>query len=126
MPATPGGVGVPDIGRVLIDDILYSVKSARTTATTSGLTQIVAAVVGKRIKPLAWTIGPVSAAVTVQLEDTAGTPVVVVGPAYCAANGGIANGTYKETDQIGTSGLAININISGNVNSPVHLWYVEV
>lgn len=126
MPATPGGVGVADIGRVLIDDVLYSVKSARARATASGNTQIVAAVTGKKIRPVAWSVGPVSAAVTVVIQDANGTPVVLAGPFDCAANGGIINGQYKESDQEGTVTTAINVNLSGIANVTCHLWYVEV
>lgn len=126
MPATAGGVGVQDLGRVLIDDVLYTVLSARARATTSGNTQIVAAVTDRRIRPIAWAVGPVSAAVTVIIQDTSGTPVVLAGPFDCAANGGIINGVYKESDQQGAVGNAINVNLSAVANVTVHLWYVEV
>lgn len=126
MGATAGGVGIADIGRVFIDDVLYPVLSARARATAGGNTQIVAAVGGRKIRPVAWSVGPVSTAVTVTIQDTAGTPVVIAGPFDCATNGGIINGTYKESDQEGTVGLAINVNLSGVSNVTVHLWYVVV
>ena len=117
--------GLQEIGRVLIDDTIFVIKSARVKATASGDTQIIAAVAGKQIALLAWTIGPVSAAVVVTIRDADGTPVVMAGPFECAANGGIANSDYKKSDQLGTSNTAINVNLSTTANVPVHLWFVE-
>jgi len=125
MGFTSGGTGVGDIGRVLIDDVLLTVKSARVKATASGNTQIIAAVSSKQIAILAWAIGPVSTAVVVIIQDADGTPVVLAGPFECATNGGTNNSDYKESDQLGTSNTAINVNISTNANVAVHLWYVE-
>lgn len=121
-----GGVGVADIGRVLIDNVLYSVKSARVRATASGNTQLVAAVSGSKIRPVAYTVGPASAAVVVTIQDAAGTPVVMCGPFDLAANGGIVNSVYKDTDQEGTVSTAVNVNLSTTANVTVQLWYVEV
>ena len=121
-----GGVGVIDISRVLIDDVLYPVKSARVRATASGNTQILAAVSGKRIKILSYNVGPVSAAVTVTFQDAAGTPVVMAGPFDCAANGGTNEGVLKENDELGTSNTATNVNLSGTANVTARIHYVEV
>lgn len=116
----------PELSRVYIDGSTYTVKSARVRATASGNTQLVAAVTGSKIRPIAWTIGPVSAAVTVTIQDAAGTPVVIAGPFDCAANGGIVNAVYKESDQEGTVSTAINVNLSGVANVTVHFWFVEI
>jgi hypothetical protein len=86
----------------------------------------VAAVVGKKIRPLAWTVGPVSIAVTVTIQDADGTPVVLAGPFDCATNGGIVNSFYKESDLEATVSTAVNVNLSGIANVTVMLWYVEV
>ena len=118
--------GLVDLGRVLIDGTLYTVRSARVRATAAGNTQIVAAVADRSIRPIAWAIGPVSAATEVTLQDTAGTPVILVGPFPYAENGGDRNSVYKESDQQGTSGLAVNVNLSVASNVTVHVWYVEV
>ena len=126
MPFYGGGQGIADLGQVIIDSVLYTVKSARVRATASGNTQILAAVAAKQIKPIAYSVGPVSAAVTVTVQDAAGTPIIMLGPFDCAANGGIVDGTPKENDQIGTSNTAINVNLSGTANVTVHLRYVEV
>ena len=120
-----GGGGVADIGRVMIDDVLYNIKSARVKAVASGNTQVIAAVASKQIAIVAWAIGPVSAAVVVTIQDADGSPVVMAGPFECAANGGTNNPDYKESDQLGTSNTAINVNLSTNTNVPVHLWFVE-
>ena len=120
------GTGVIDVGRVLIDAVLYTVKSARVRATTSGNTQLVAAVSGISIRPLSYTVGPASAAGVVTIQDAAGTPVVLVGPFDLAANGGIVNSVFKQSDQQGTSGEAINVNLSVSLNVTIQLWYCEV
>ena len=115
----------PNLSDVYIDGKSYPVKSARVRATASGNTQLVAAVVGSKIRPIAWTVGPVSAAVVVTIQDAAGTPVVLAGPFDCAANGGIVNGTYKDSDQEGTVSVAVNVNLSATANVTVHFWFVE-
>ena len=120
-----GGVGVADLGRVLADDVLYTVKSARVNATASGNTQLIAAVAGKKIVLLTWNVGPASAAGTVTIQDAAGTPVVLAGPFYVAANGGTNNPVEKESDQEGTVSLAVNVNLSAIFNCPVSVTYVE-
>ena len=116
----------PELSRVYIDGSIYTVKSARVTAASSGNTQLVPVVVGSKIRPIALRVGPVSAAVTVTIQDAAGTPVILAGPFYCAANGGIVDGVYKDSDQEGTVSVAVNINLSATANVPVHFWYVEV
>ena len=121
-----GGVGVADISRVLIDDVLYSIKSARVRATASGNTQLIAAVVGSKIRLVSYAVGPASAAVVVTIQDAAGTPVVLAGPWDVATNGGIVDSEYKESDQEGTAGLAVNVNLSLAANVTVHVRYVEV
>lgn len=121
-----GGVGVIDASQVILDGVLYSVKSARVNATASGNTQIIAAVAAKKIVLLAWNVGPASAAVTVTIQDANGTPVVLAGPFACAANGGTNNSDYKEYDTEATSATAINVNLSGAITGcPVTVWYVE-
>ena len=115
-----------DLGRVVIDQVVYVVKTSRTRATASGNTQAIAAVTGSKIRLIAYTIGPTSAAVVVTIQDGAGTPVVMAGPFDCAANGGIANSVYKESDQEGTVSQSVNINLSASANVTVALWYVEV
>ena len=126
MGSSGGLAGVADVGRVVIDGVLYSVKTARVRATASGNTQLIAAVTGSKIRIIAYAVGPVSAAVVVTIQDAAGTPVVMVGPHDCAANGGIVNAVYKDTDQEGTVGTAVNVNLSGAANVTVQVSYVEV
>ena len=117
---------IVDLGRVVIDSLVYTVKTARLRATASGNTQLIAAVVGSKIRIIAYAVGPVSAAVVVTIQDAAGTPVVMVGPHDCATNGGIVNAVYKETDQEGTVSTAINVNLSLAANVTVAVSYVEV
>ena len=126
MPFAAGGLGIADISQVIIDNVLYTVKSARVRATASGNTQILGAVSGKQIKILSYNVGPVSAAVTVTFQDAAGTPVVMAGPFDCAANGGTNEGVLKENDELGTSNTATNVNLSAASNVTARIHYVEV
>lgn len=120
-----GGVGVADLSRVLLDGVLYTIKSARVRATASGNTQLIAGVTGKKIVLLSWNVGPGSAAVVVTIQDAAGTPVVLAGPFDCATTGGTNNSVEKESDQEGTVDLAVNVNLSLAVNVTVSVTYVE-
>lgn len=121
----PAGVGVSELGRVLIDGVLYTVKSARVRATASGNTQLIPAVGSYAIRLISYAVGPVSVAVTVTVQDAATTPVVMAGPWDCATNGGIVDSVYKESDQEGTVGQAVNVNLSGIANVTVHVRYIE-
>ena len=126
MGSSGGLTGVADVGRVVIDGVLYSVKTARVRATASGNTQLIAAVTGSKIRIIAYAVGPASAAVVVTIQDAAGTPVVMAGPWDVAANGGIVNAVYKETDQEGTVSTAVNVNLSLAANVTVAVSYIEV
>ena len=114
------------LDQVYIGSRWYAVKTSRTRATVSGNTQAIPAVAGSKIRPLSYSVGPVSAAVTVTVQDAAGTPVVLLGPFDCAVNGGIVDETPKNTDQEGTVSVAVNINLSVDSNVTVHLRYIEV
>ena len=114
-----------DLGQVIIDGTVLTVKSAQVTATASGNTQILAAVVTKQIKILAHAMFS-DTALTVKVQDAAGSPNVLNGPWYPAANGGIVNSFPKENDQIGDSNVATNVNLSANGNVNVKIVYVEV
>ena len=120
------GVGVMELGRVLIDGTLYTKKSARVNASASGNTQLIPAVPGKKIVLLSWNVGPASAAVTVIIHDASTTPIVLAGPFPVATNGGTNNSVEKESDQESAPGLAVNVNLSGAITGcPVSVTYVE-
>lgn len=112
------------LDKVVINGIKYTVKTANVTATTSGNTQIIAAVSGKQITVIAVEMTS-DTQLVVKVQDADGTPVVVAGPWYPAARGGLVNSAYKENDTLGTSNTAINVNISANGNVYVKVWYVE-
>lgn len=116
---------VEKLDQVAINSKKYTVKTATIEATTSGNTQIIAAVAAKQIVVIAHEMFS-DTAMTVKVQDAAGSPVVLSGPWYPAANGGIVNGVYKENDTLGTSNTAINVNLSTNGNVNVKIWYVEV
>lgn len=112
-----------DLSRIVIDGVGYPVKSAQVTATSSGDTQLIAAVTAKQIKILSWEMFS-DTAMTVTLQDASNN--TLAGPWYPAANGGIVNPMLKENDQIGTSGERVDAVLSTNGNVNVKAWYVEV
>ena len=89
--------------------------SAGITATTSGNTQVVAAVSGFKIRVTGQDWGA-SAAITVKWRSGASTELV--GGGYpVAANGGISRDAQEGRFLFETaSGAALNINLSGNAN----------
>ncbi len=117
-------LAVPSTDRVAYQGQVYRVQSARVRATASGNTVLVAAVSGRQIGILSWTVGPVSAAVTVTIQDAAGTPVVLAGPFDCAANGGIVVG--RRAPVLATLSTDVNVNLSAAANVTVMVEYIEV
>lgn len=119
------GLVLTDPSRVTLDGVTQTVKTAEVTATASGNTQILAAVSGKQIVVMAYEMFS-DTALTVKVQDAAGSPIVLAGPWFPAANGGLVNAVYKENDTKGTSNTAINVNTSANGNVYVKIWYLEV
>ena len=113
-----------ELGRVMIDDVVYEVQTAQVTATASGNTQLLAAILLLRFKILAWTIWS-DTELRVKIQDAAGTPVVLV-DAFPAARGGGIDSVYKENDKLSTANTVLNVNLSGAGNVFVKIWYVEV
>lgn len=126
MGSTSGGyqVIIPHIDKIYFNDILYTVKSAKLRASSSGDTQIIAAVASKQLLPLAIRIGPSNGAVDVALHDTSNN--VLAGPWDLAANGGIVDSVLKEGAVAGQSGERMDVNLSGAVAVTVEVWYIEV
>lgn len=98
------------------------VKYAVITTSASGATAIVAAVTGKKIRVIAYSV-VANAAVNVKWQS--GT-TDVTGLKYLAANGGIVQG-YNPAGWFQTaSAEALNINLSGAVAVGGEVVYVEV
>jgi hypothetical protein len=117
---------VTQAGDVLeIGGTTYTVKRAFANATASGETTVVAAVVAKKIRVLAYAIGPVSAAVNVYFDNA--TDGAVSSTKYLAANGGMGRGlNHFGHFQTGTNNEALRINLSTTANVGVEVTYIEV
>jgi hypothetical protein len=99
-------------------------KFAKITASSSGATEVVAAVTSKKIRPIGVVL-VVNATVNVKFQSHT-TPTDLTGLLYLAANGGFAPG-YNPKGYFETlSGQALDINLSGNVAVGGWLVYVEV
>ncbi len=98
-------------------------KSTFKDATTSGNTQVVAAVANRKIRVISGVVGPVGTAINVKFQSST---TDISSTANCALNGGWANnaspGFLFETAE----GEALNVNLSGNANVPVSIVYIEV
>jgi len=101
----------------------YTVKTADVLATSSGNTQLIAAPgANLAIRILTWHIWG-DTAMTVLIQDAAGTPVVIE-RGYPAANGGGVDGKEK-LHRIATTNTAINLNLSINGNVFCQVTYIE-
>jgi hypothetical protein len=99
-------------------------KFAIIDAATSGNNTIVAAVVGKKIRVLSYTI-VAAGAVTIRFEDGAdGT--AKTGQMQLAANGGVSVPYSPVGHFETTANTLLNLELSGAVSVDGHLTYVEV
>ena len=129
--ATPAGTNL--IGQVSSSDetsTLYSGTTALTpkfavvTASSSGVTNIIAAVSSKHLRVLALQL-TANAAVNVKWQSHV-TPTDITGLAYLAANGGYVL-PYNPLGWFQTvAGEALDINLSGAVAVGGSITYVEV
>lgn len=110
---------------VLLNNLVpLTPKFAVITASASGVTQVVAAVGGKKIRVLSWTL-VCSGAVNVKWQSAV-TPTDLTGLHYFAANGG-ASPAFDPFGHFQTlTGEALNINLSGATAVGGSLQYVEV
>jgi hypothetical protein len=108
--ALPAGIIVP--------------KYAKIVASSSGATEVVALVSGKKIRVLAYAV-VANAAVNVKFQSHT-APTDLTGLLYNAANGGeICN--YNPAGWFETlSGEALDINLSGAVAVGGHVTYMEI
>lgn len=105
----------------VVQGVSASIKFAKIVADTSGATQVVAAVAGKKIRVLAYFVH-CNAAVNIKFQSAA---TDITGLAYHAANAGAAPefilGLFETA-----AGEALNINLSASQSVGGHLSYVEV
>lgn len=102
-----------------------ALKFVRVAATADGDNEIVAAVAGKKIRVLAYSLG-VTAAGTMKLQDTAGSPAVHA-EFPLAANGRAeyAGGTRAPAFET-AAGVGLEVSNPTGVDTLGHLTYIEV
>lgn len=98
-----------------------AVKFAKIEADTTGNTQVVAAVTGKKIR-VHGALVIANAAVTVKFQSAT---TDITGPMSLSANGGFAHESILGMFET-AAGEALNINLSANQSVGGHLSYVEV
>lgn len=101
----------------------FDVKFAAIAASASGASPVVAAVAGKRIRVLNYTV-IAATAVGVKFQSAAND---ITGVMNAGANGGAsANGSPLSPQFETNAGEALNINLSSAVAAGGHLCYQEI
>lgn len=101
------------------------VKYARINATADGDNTVIAAVAGKALRVLGYALN-VTAAGTISLQDTAGTPVVHAQFAL-AANGVVSYAGGLQAPAFETaSGVGLEVNNPTGVDTLGHISYLEI
>lgn len=99
-------------------------KFARIVASSSGATEVVAAVTLKKIRVLSYVV-VADAAVNVKFQSHV-TPTDKTGLMYCAAKGGVSSGFSPVGHFETVAGEALDINLSGAVAVGGHVSYLEI
>ncbi|OYT74186.1 MAG: hypothetical protein CFK49_09705 [Armatimonadetes bacterium JP3_11] len=115
-------VNAQQSGNWAVSVIQPDYKYAVISANTSGNTQVVAGVSGKRIVVVAFAV---VAAGTVNIQFRSGTTNAITGTMRLVEAGGIAHEFSGGLFRTGV-GEALNINLSANVQVGGHLTYLEV
>lgn len=102
----------------------YQVKYAVIDHASSGDNTLVAAVTGKKIRVLAYTL-IASGAVTVRFESGA-SGTALSGQMSLASNGGVSAGYLPDGHFETAAGALLNLELGGAVSVDGHLTYVEV
>lgn len=103
------------------------VKYAKVDATADGDNVVIAAVAGKSIRVLGYTLTGAGVAGTATLQDTAGTPVVH-GKLSLSTSGGVSYAGGLEAPAFETAagtGVEINNGTTGQ-DTLGHITYVEI
>jgi len=112
----------PDtIDTITIGGVTYTIYRGFVNVTASGETTLVTGVGGKKIRLIAWVIGPVSAPVNVFFDTAADG--AISSTKYLAANYAAYSSGYVQTV---TAGAALRINLSATANAGVDFLYVLV
>lgn len=130
IPVSVASLPLDTVNAALATDKIYNGATALTpkfaviTASTSGVNQIVAAVNGKQIRVLSYTLS-VSAAVNSKWQSHV-SPTDETGLIYAAA-AGTTHAGFSPVGHFQTiAGEALDLNLSGNVAVGGSLVYVEV
>lgn len=100
-------------------------KFVRVNAVADGDNVVIAAVAGKRIRVISYVL-MATAAGTISIQDTAGTPVVLA-QFPLAANSGVSYAGGLEAPAFETGpGLGVEINNPVGVDTLGHIAYLEV
>jgi len=100
-------------------------KFARVNATSDGDNTVVAAVVGKKIRVIGYSLTTTAAGV-IALQDTTGTPVVHATLSFAAAgSASYAGGPLCPAFET-ASGAGVEISNAAGVDTLGHLTYIEV
>jgi hypothetical protein len=101
------------------------VKYARVNATADGDNTVIAAVSGKALRVLGYQLAT-TAAGTITLQDSAGSPAVFASFPM-AANGNISYAGGLQAPAFETaSGVALEISNGAGVDTLGHITYVEI
>lgn len=100
-------------------------KFAKIDAASSGDNTIVAAVTGKKIRVIKYSL-VCAGAVTVTFASAAGTGTKLTGTMSFAANGGIADGFCPAGHFETAAGALLNMSLGGAVQVSGSLTYIEV
>lgn len=101
----------------------YDVKHAAIAAASSGSNALVAAVAGKRIRVLSYTL-VAAAAVTVKFQSAAND---LTGALPLAANGGVSAAGAAGAPLFETNvAEALNVNLGGAIAVAGHVTYQEI
>lgn len=100
-------------------------KVARVNATADGVNNIIAAVVGKKIRVIAYNL-TVNVAGKITIQDTTGTPVVLADLHLAVGVSAPFNGNVNQFAFETSSGKGLDISNPAGVDTFGHITYIEV
>lgn len=102
------------------------IKHTSVNATADGDNAVIAAVAGKKIRVLGYTLTGAGVAGTATLQDTAGTPVVH-GKLSLSTSGGVSYAGGLEAPAFETAaGTGVEVSNSTGLDTLGHMTYIEI
>ena len=112
-------------GYIVNDDgTILTPKRAVISASSSGATQVVAAVTGKKIRVISLVV-IIGGAANVKFQSNDGSATDITGLLPLAANGGFSAGVSELGHFETASGARLDINLSAAVTAGGFMTYVE-